>query len=132
VSSAFYPFTGFRAATAPGVRRLHFTTAGMRSQQDTTLETAARSGWALHELPARHVTRTDGEIASATAALAARLLTRQAVGTCERHPGGQPLGPRDIAIGVAHRDQADQIRQALTLTARPAASAIRVDTANRL
>ena len=51
-------------------------------------------------------------------ALAARLLARRAVGTCERHPGGQPLSPQDIAIGVAHRDQADQIRQALR-TARP-------------
>ena len=93
---------------------------------------AAQSGWALHELPARHVIRTDAEAAGAAAALAARLLTRRAVGTCERHPGGQPLGPRDIAIGVAHRDQADQIRQALTLTASPAAREIRVDTANRL
>lgn len=132
VSDAFYPFTGFRAATWPGARQLNFVTAGMRSQQDATLEMAARSGWALHELPARHVTRTDGEAAAATAALAARLLTRRAVGICERYPGGQPLGPRDIAVGVAHRDQADQIRQALTLTAPPAAPEIRVDTANRL
>ena len=53
-------------------------------------------------------------------------------GPASAHPGGQPLGPRDIAIGVAHRDQADQIRQALTLTASPAAREIRVDTANRL
>ena len=132
VSGAFYPFTGFRAATGPGARQLNFTTAGMRSQQDATLEMAARSGWALHELPARHVTRTDSEAAAAAAALAARLLARRAVGTCERYPGGQPLGSRDIAIGVAHRDQADQIRQALALTAPPAAREIRVDTANRL
>ncbi len=132
VSGAFYPFTGFRAATGPGTRRLTFTTAGMRSREDMTLEMAAQHGWALHELPARHVIRTDGETAGAAAALAARLLTRRAVGTCERHPGGQPLGPRDIAIGVAHRDQADQIRHALTLAAPPAAREIRVDTANRL
>jgi len=51
VSSAFYPFTGFRAATGPGARQLNFTTAGMRSQQDATLEMAARSGWALREGP---------------------------------------------------------------------------------
>jgi len=132
VSDAFYPFTGFRAATGPGARQLNFATAGMRSQQDATLEMAARSGWALHELPARHVTRTDGEAAAAAAALAARLLTRRAAGICERYPGGQPLGPRDIAVGVAHRDQADQIRQALTLTTPPTAPEIRVDTANRL
>lgn len=132
ISAAFYPFTGFRAATGPGARQLNFTTAGMRGREDATLEMAARTGWALHELPARHVTRTDGEAADAAAALAARLLTRRAVGTCERYPGGQPLGPRDIAVGVAHRDQADQIRRALALIAPPAASEIRVDTANRL
>lgn len=132
VSGAFYPLTGFRAATGPGDRQLNFTTAGMRSRYDATLETAARSGWALHELPARHVTRTDNEGATAAASLAARLLTRRAVGICERHPGGQIVGPGDIAIGVAHRDQADQIRQALALTTPTFASAIRVDTANRL
>jgi hypothetical protein len=64
--------------------------------------------------------------------LAARLLARRAVGTCERDARGQPLSPEDIAIGVAHRDQADQIRQALNRTAPAAAGMIRVDTANRL
>ena len=68
---------------------------------------------------------------AAPAGLAARLLARHAVGTCERHPSGQPLTPADIAIGVTHRDQADQIRQALA-QATPAAAKIRVDTANRL
>jgi hypothetical protein len=132
VSSAFYPFSGFRAATPPGTRHLEFTAAGIRSRADATLDLAIRSGWALHELPARHTIRTDGEAAEAAAALAARLLARQAVGTCERHPDGQPLNPHDIAIGVAHRDQADQIRQALARAAPPAAAMIRVDTANRL
>jgi hypothetical protein len=54
------------------------------------------------------------------------------VGTCERHPGGQPLCPQDIAIGVAHRDQADQIRQAPAEAIPPAGGMIGVDTANRL
>ena len=75
---------------------------------------AARTGWALHELPHAHTIRSDAEAADAAAGLAARLLARHTVGTCERHPGGQPLSPADIAIGVTHRDQADQIRQALT------------------
>jgi len=132
VSSAFYPFSGFRAATTAGDRHLEFTAAGIRNSADVTLDLAARSGWALHELPARHTTRTDGEAADAVASLAARLLTRRAVGMCERHPAGQPLGPQNIAIGVAHRDQADQIRQALAHTAPAAAAMIRVDTANRL
>ena len=105
VSDAFYPFTGFRATTGPGARQLNFITAGMRSQQDATLEVAARSGWALHELPARHVTRTDGE-AAAAAALAARLLTRRAVGICERYPGGQPNPPSASHGGSRGRCQA--------------------------
>jgi hypothetical protein len=132
VSSAFYPFSGFRGATTAGDRQLEFTAVGIRSSADATLDLAARSGWALHELPARHTTRTDREAAEAAASLAARLLTRGAVGTCERYPAGQPLGPRNVAIGVAHRDQADQIRQALVHTDQAATAMIRVDTANRL
>jgi AAA domain len=131
ISRAFYPFSGFHAATTPGVRQLQFTAAGLRSRADATLELAAQTGWALHELPARHTARTDPEAAAAVAGLAARLLARQAVGTCERHHSGQPLGPEDVAIGVTHRDQADQVRQALADIA-PAARLIRVDTANRL
>ena len=131
ISGAFYPFSGFRAATPVGTRHLEFTAAGIRSPADATLDVAACSGWALHELPRRHTLRTDGEAAEEAAGLAARLLTRRAVGTCERHPGGQPLTQQDIAIGTAHRDQADQIRQALAQTAPPARM-IRVDTANRL
>ena len=131
ISGAFYPFSGFRAATAPGARYLEFAAAGIRSSADATLDLAARTGWALHELPARHTIRSDPEAADAAAGLAARLLARHATGTCERHPGGQPLRPADIAIGVTHRDQADQVRQALAQTT-PAAAPIRVDTANRL
>jgi hypothetical protein len=132
ISGAFYPFSGFRAATAPDTRYLEFTASGMRSSADATLDLAARTGWALHELPARHTIRTDPEAAGAAAVLAARLLGRRAVGTCERHPRGLPLSPQDIAIGVTHRDQADQIRQALTRVVPGAAEMIRVDTANRL
>jgi len=63
VSSAFYPFSGFRAATTASTRHLEFTAAGIRSSADATLDMAARCGWALHELPARHIIRTDGEAA---------------------------------------------------------------------
>jgi hypothetical protein len=129
VSTAFYPFAGFSAATADGTRQLEFTAAGFGSAVDDTLTMAARTGWALHELPARHTLRTDAEAADAAAQIAARLLTLGAVGVCERHPGGQDIGPERIAIGVAHRDQADQIRQAL---ASAGAAQITVDTANRL
>lgn len=117
ISSAFYPFAGFQAGTEPGARRLEFTAAGMRGALDDTLDTAARTGWALHELPARHTARTDSEAAAAAAALAARLISRGAVTSCERHPGGKVLTPAGIAIGVTHRDQAQQVRQALAETA---------------
>ncbi|HEX2743279.1 MAG TPA: hypothetical protein VHN16_02610 [Streptosporangiaceae bacterium] len=76
---------------------------------------AARTGWALPELPARHTVCTDGE--AAEAALAAQLISRGAVATCERNPGGQPIRPGRVAIGVMHRDQAGQVRQALARAA---------------
>jgi len=90
ISSAFYPFSGFRAATTPGTRHLEFTAAGIRNSADATLDLAARTGWALHELPARHTIRADPEAADAVAGLAARLLARHTVGTCELHPAGSP------------------------------------------
>ena len=132
ISGAFYPFSGFRAATNPATRRLEFTAAGIRNRADATLDEAARSGWALHELPARHTIRTDGEAAEEAAMLAIRFLARGAAGTCERHPDGRLLGPENIAIGVAHRDQADRIRQALAQAVPAVAGMIKVDTANRL
>ena len=98
VSSAFYPFSGFRAATAPGTRHLEFTAAGIRSRADATLDVAARSGWALHELPARHTIRTDGEAAEAAAGLAARIAGppgRRHMRTAPRRPAAQPAGHRD-------------------------------------
>lgn len=132
ISEAFYPFTGFRAGTDHGTRRLEFTAAGMRSAVDDTLATAARSGWALHELPPLHTLRADRQAASAAAEIASRLLARRTVGVCERHPDGRQLRPEHIAIGVAHRDQADQIRQTLARTSAQDAAQITVDTANRL
>lgn len=132
VSPAFYPYTGFTAGTPHGVRELQFTTAALRSPLDDTLEEARRTGWALHELPARHTQRTDSQVADAAANLAARLLARGAAERCEHHPGGRRLTPDDVAIGVVHRDQADQIRRALPGTRVPGAEHIAVDTANRL
>jgi AAA domain len=132
ISGSFYPFSAFQAGTGPGARRLEFTASGMRGAVDETLDMAARTGWALHELPARHTVRTDGEAADAAVTLAARLMGRGAVATCERDPGGQPVGPDRIAIGITHRDQADQVRQALACAAPGIAARVRVDTANRL
>ena len=73
VAAAFYPFTGFRSGTGPGDRTLAFDTPA-RSELDQVLDSAAATGWGLHELPARFTVRTDAEAASACAALAARAL----------------------------------------------------------
>ncbi|MFG2037873.1 AAA family ATPase [Dactylosporangium sp. NPDC048998] len=128
VSEAFYPFTGFTSGTGPADRSLTFTTHAFgRSPLDATLSTAAATGWALHELPARHSMRTDAEVAGACAALALRLLERGAVAVSEKSPAGADVTADRIAIGTAHRDQAAAVRQHL-----PPDSGITVDTANRL
>lgn len=128
VSRAFYPFTGFRAATEPGERRLTYRTGRFRGAVDETLETAARTGWALHELPARHTLRTDTEAVQATVDLAVRVLDRGAVAWSARDGVETPVTEGRIAIGAAHRDQVAAIRQRLG----PRRGTIRVDTANRL
>jgi hypothetical protein len=128
VSKAFYPFTGFTAGTTLADRALTFATSAFgASALDETLALAAESGWALHELPARHSMRTDAEVAEACAALAVRLLQRGAVAVSEKSPSGAPVTADRIAIGTAHRDQAAAVRQFL-----PPDTPITVDTANRL
>jgi AAA domain len=129
VASAFYPFTGFASGTGPGERQLSFSTAAFGSTAlDETVSVAASTGWALHELPARHAVRTDAEAAQACADLAVRVLQRGAVAVSELAPSGVPVTASRIAIGAAHRDQAAAIRSCL-----PAGySDVTVDTANRL
>ncbi|WP_433324365.1 AAA domain-containing protein [Spirillospora sp. CA-294931] len=126
VSDAFYPFTGFRSGTGPGDRRLEFAARGMGTTYDRALEEAAKTGWALFELPARHTVRTDAEAVQATAALAVRLLQRGPVAHSEH--GTHTVGRDRVAIGAAHRDQVAAIRTALG----DLGEGITVDTANRL
>jgi hypothetical protein len=127
VAAAFYPFTGFRSGTGPGDRTLTFTEPAQPGDPlDPVLNTAAATGWGLHELPARFTVRTDAEAAAACAALAARALTRAAVTVSES--GTAPLTADRIAIGAAHRDQVAAIRSFLPAAARE----VTVDTANRL
>ncbi|MET0425286.1 MAG: AAA family ATPase [Actinoplanes sp.] len=125
VAEAFYPFTGFRSGTGPGDRILQFGRPA-ESALDETLDTAAASGWGLHELPARFTIRTDAEAAAACAALAGRALVRD--GTTFSESGSGPLTADRIAIGAAHRDQVAAIRALLP----PEAAGVTVDTANRL
>lgn len=125
VAEAFYPFTGFRSGTGPGDRSLRFG-RGSTDPLDDVLDSAAETGWGLHELPARFTIRTDAEAAAACAALAARAIVREAVTASES--GGGALTADRIAIGAAHRDQAAAIRSFLP----PEAKGVTVDTANRL
>jgi len=130
VAEAFYPFSGFVAGTAAGERRLEFTTRAFGSGAvDEAIELAAETGWALYEMPARQTIRTDAEAVAACASIAERALQRGMVARSERAPGGETVDPGRIAIGTAHRDQAQAIRARLgPLVAR----GVVVDTANRL
>ncbi|MFF7656469.1 AAA domain-containing protein [Streptomyces sp. NPDC007983] len=130
VGKAFYPLTPFHAGHPETNRTLAFAATGIRSPLDKTIDHAARTGWALLELPARFTHRLDTEALHAAAALAERLLIRHAAITCEDHPQGRDLEPRDIAIGTVHRDQARRIRALLAHD--PRLHAVTVDTANRL
>jgi energy-coupling factor transporter ATP-binding protein EcfA2 len=137
VSAAFYPFSGFVAATELSDRAIRWNTRpfGITSF-DRALQTAGDTGWALYELPHRHTLRTDAEAVDACAELAARLLLRGAVAVSER--GTHDVTADRIAIGVAHRDQAAAVKRALR--ARAAAypvlsldvTKVVADTANRL
>lgn len=130
VAEAFYPFTGFVAGTTAGERRIDFSTRAFRSAAaDEAIDLAADSGWALYELPARQTIRTDAEAIAACASIAERALQRGMVGYSELAPDGAPIGPSRIAIGTAHRDQAQAIRAQLGPLA---AQGVTVDTANRL
>ncbi|HTU72372.1 MAG TPA: AAA family ATPase [Trebonia sp.] len=128
VSAAFYPFSPFDAATTDADRGLEWQTAPFgKTAIDATLDMAAGTGWALHELPAGHKPRTDREAVAACAALAARLCARGAVATSER--GTTPVTADRIAIGSAHRDQVAAIRAEL---ARLGCQDVIADTSNRL
>ncbi|MDX6339886.1 MAG: hypothetical protein QOH87_24 [Trebonia sp.] len=114
VSAAFYPFSGFTAATGPSDRAMRWNTRpfGMTAF-DRALQVAADTGWALYELPHRHTLRTDAEAIDACAELAARVLLRGAVAVSERPGGPHDVTADRIAIGVAHRDQAAAVKRAL-------------------
>jgi hypothetical protein len=124
VSRAFYPFTGFRSGTAAHERELRFTAPATAGRTDAVLDEAARSGWALLELPARHTIRTDAEAVAAVAALTRRLVERRAI--ARSGDDARPVTPDRIAVGAAHRDQVAALRTAL------AGVPVDVDTANRL
>ena len=130
VAEAFYPFGGFVSGLDPGERGVSFSVPVLRSGPvDEALDLAASSGWALYELPARHTIRTDGEaMAACASARGAGVAAGNGVPS-ELCPDGAVVAPERIAIGTAHRDQAQAVRARLG----PLASrGVVVDTANRL
>jgi hypothetical protein len=130
VAEAFYPFTGFRSATAAEQRTMEFSASAFGANAvDRAVDTAASSGWALYQLPARHTVRTDAEAVAACAALAARVLQRGTIFGSERAVEPQPATAGRVAVGTAHRDQAQAIRACLTAGGYPG---VTVDTANSL
>jgi hypothetical protein len=129
VSESFYPFAPFVSGTALADRRLLLRTAAIGGAAvDRVLTTATETGWALYELPALHVLRTDAEAALACVDVALRILERGAVAVSADRGPEEPVTPARIAIGTAHRDQAAAVRSIL----RGRAAGITVDTANRL
>ncbi|MEV6205919.1 AAA family ATPase [Kitasatospora sp. NPDC051914] len=134
ISSAFYPYTPFRAGTGPGERRLEAAVRADGTPVDAAIDEAVESGWALLELPARHTVRTDPQAVAAVAAVVRRLLDRGL--TAHSEQGTAPVEPGRIAVGTAHRDQAAAVRQALVALGVPVDAAegpaVTVDTANRL
>jgi len=127
VSAAIYPFAPSQAGTRPEQRRMEFGTRGLRGPVDEVLDEAAAHGWAYYELPARHTLRTDAEAVAAIADLTCRLLERGGIAHSEQ--GTREIDATRIAVGTAHRDQAQAVRDALALTI---AADVTVDTANRL
>ncbi|MET8680889.1 AAA domain-containing protein [Streptomyces sp. NPDC004647] len=131
ISNAFYPLTPFQAGSNETDRTLTFSIAGMRTPADHVIEHAARTGWALFELPARTTHHLDNEALHAVLDIAERLLARGTIATSEETPEGHVLRPDDIAIGTTHRSQAHHLR-ALLARHHPQLHGITVDTANRL
>ncbi|MDA8350898.1 MAG: hypothetical protein M0038_19255 [Pseudomonadota bacterium] len=130
----FYPASHlFGAAVPEGVRRIRLGAAHAVSSRtaalDATLETAAKAGWALCELPGAQTRAADPEIARTIVDLVVRLFARGCTLMCERHPAGVALMPERIAIAVAHTDQKLLLRALCDAAGLPG---VIVNTANQL
>ncbi|GAA1361106.1 AAA family ATPase [Catellatospora chokoriensis] len=121
ISDAFYT-RAFTAGAAPTDRRLE-----LASLAHPALAHAAEHGWALLELPAAHVPRTDPALVATLADLVHQLVTAE-VSTVDPS-GPRPLSRADVAVGVVHRDQKAHVEAALQ---RRGITEVTVDTANRL
>ena len=130
----FYPASHrFDAAVPEGVRQMKLGRASSVSSSnaalDAVLDTAARCGWALAELPGACTRSADPEIARTIVALLVRVAERGCTLACERHPEGAALEMRRVAIAVAHTDQKLLLR---ALCDAAGLSDVTVNTANQL
>lgn len=135
VSDAFYPTMPFRAGSGVDERMLSVGRGG-DDAVDAAILTAAESGWAYLELPERIAPPTDREAVATVAAIVVRLFQRGVdVHDTGTDPVDSALEPRDVAIGVVHRNQRAAVRVELERRAADAGldlSDVVVDTANRL
>ncbi|MBE9112117.1 ATP-binding protein [Nodosilinea sp. LEGE 07298] len=132
VVRAFYGDHEFESAVLAGVRQLALTspsTTSTHSYIDAALEHGAVHGWAHVELPAGHVVSADPDTIDTITHLVQRLLARNPVGRCERHPHGRAVTQRDIAIAVSHNDQRNYL---LWQLGQMGLNQVVVDTANKL
>lgn len=130
----FYPAShSFGAAVPAGLRRMRLGAAHAVSSRtaalDATLDTAAKAGWALCELPGAQTRAADPEIARTIVDLIVRLTERGCALECERHLEGVALAPERIAIAVAHTEQKLVLRALCDAAGLPG---IIVNTANQL
>jgi energy-coupling factor transporter ATP-binding protein EcfA2 len=131
VADAFYT-RPFAAGTGRGERRLRLPPAS-GDGYDEALRVAAETGWGLVELPEAYLPRTDPAAVDTIATLIARLATSGASTVDEN--GTRTLTAADLAVGVTHRDQRGQVRQAVDAACAAHGiepGAVTVDTANRL
>ena len=130
VARLFYPNLSFNAAVLPGVRELRLRKGPGASQRvDAALDLAVREGWAHIELPRAVVLQTDPESVATIAELVDRLFDRKPQVRCERTPNLSLLKASQVAVGVSHNDQKDQLRVALD---ERGLCDVVVDTANKL
>ncbi|MFG1872268.1 AAA family ATPase [Micromonospora arborensis] len=132
VSDAFYS-RAFTAGSDHGERGLRLPLGAILDSVDEVLRVAERYGWCLAQLPDAQLPRTDPQAVATIANIAQRLLSSKA-----RFQDGKELRnlyPRDIAIGVTHRDQQALVRAAADMVCESldlAPGSIVVDTANKL
>ena len=133
ISEAFYDIP-FAAGTQPHERRLvRGVTPLHRGRAAEAVNMATRSGWAYLELDDLVMPQTDPEAINAIVDVVEQLLRADI--TIQDEHGTRVLQPRNIAVGVTHRDQRDHVRTRLqsarARTGLPVDEVV-VDTANVL